>query len=76
MAGITAGESSFKIVTMSYEAHSLRVIIYFVFPFRFLAPLSNVSEVEELKYTMEMIDSNFSNYSAWHNRRYCVTLLS
>lgn len=76
MAGITAGESSFKIITMSYEARYSRVIIYFVFPFRFLASLSNVPEVEELKYTMEMIDSNFSNYSAWHNRRYCVMLLS
>ncbi|KAJ0980745.1 hypothetical protein J5N97_009000 [Dioscorea zingiberensis] len=35
---------------------------------RFVAALKHVPEVEELKYTMDMIDSNFSNYSAWHNR--------
>ncbi|XP_039127442.1 geranylgeranyl transferase type-2 subunit alpha 1 [Dioscorea cayenensis subsp. rotundata] len=42
---------------------------------RFLASLSNVPEVEELKYTMEMIDSNFSNYSAWHNRSFLLSNL-
>ncbi|KAG0476629.1 hypothetical protein HPP92_012999 [Vanilla planifolia] len=35
----------------------------------FVAKMKDVSEVEELKFTMDMIDSNFSNYSAWHNRR-------
>ncbi|KAG0476612.1 hypothetical protein HPP92_013453 [Vanilla planifolia] len=35
---------------------------------RFVAKMKDVSEVEELKFTMDMIDSNFSNYSAWHNR--------
>ncbi|KAH7678879.1 Protein geranylgeranyltransferase type II protein [Dioscorea alata] len=42
---------------------------------RFLAALSNVPEVEELMYTMEMIDSNFSNYSAWHNRSFLLSNL-
>ncbi|EHA8586515.1 geranylgeranyl transferase type-2 subunit alpha 1 [Cocos nucifera] len=35
---------------------------------RFVAKLKNVSEEEELKFTMDMINTNFSNYSAWHNR--------
>ncbi|XP_026455244.1 geranylgeranyl transferase type-2 subunit alpha 1-like isoform X2 [Papaver somniferum] len=35
---------------------------------RFVAALQNVSEEVELKHTTEMIDTNFSNYSAWHNR--------
>ncbi|PKA63986.1 Protein farnesyltransferase/geranylgeranyltransferase type-1 subunit alpha [Apostasia shenzhenica] len=35
---------------------------------RFVAKLKVVPEVEELKFTMDMIDTNFSNYSAWHNR--------
>ncbi|KAJ6805241.1 geranylgeranyl transferase type-2 subunit alpha 1 [Iris pallida] len=35
---------------------------------RFVAKLKNVAEVDELKFTMDMINTNFSNYSAWHNR--------
>ncbi|XP_020271364.1 geranylgeranyl transferase type-2 subunit alpha 1 [Asparagus officinalis] len=35
---------------------------------RFVTKLKNVPEVEELKFTRAMIDINFSNYSAWHNR--------
>ncbi|MCL7043359.1 hypothetical protein MKW94_012732 [Papaver nudicaule] len=35
---------------------------------RFVAALHNVSETEELKHITDMIDTNFSNYSAWHNR--------
>lgn len=35
---------------------------------RFVAKLKNVAEIEELKFTMDMINTNFSNYSAWHNR--------
>ncbi|WOL17629.1 geranylgeranyl transferase type-2 subunit alpha 1 [Canna indica] len=35
---------------------------------RFVANLKSVTEEEELKYTKKMIDINFSNYSAWHNR--------
>ncbi|XP_038898638.1 geranylgeranyl transferase type-2 subunit alpha 1 isoform X2 [Benincasa hispida] len=30
--------------------------------------LINVPEDKEMKYTTDMIDTNFSNYSAWHNR--------
>jgi geranylgeranyl transferase type-2 subunit alpha len=39
---------------------------------RFLARFMGVPEEEELKYTMDKISDNFSNYSAWHNRRYAV----
>ncbi|AQK66083.1 Rab geranylgeranyl transferase like protein [Zea mays] len=35
---------------------------------RFLARFMGVSDEEELKYTMDKISDNFSNYSAWHNR--------
>ncbi|KAG8074906.1 hypothetical protein GUJ93_ZPchr0006g45685 [Zizania palustris] len=35
---------------------------------RFLAKFMGVPEEEELKYTMDKISDNFSNYSAWHNR--------
>lgn len=35
---------------------------------RFLAKFMGVPEEEELKYTMDKICDNFSNYSAWHNR--------
>ncbi|XP_066369826.1 geranylgeranyl transferase type-2 subunit alpha 1-like isoform X2 [Miscanthus floridulus] len=35
---------------------------------RFLARFMGVPDEEELKYTMDKISENFSNYSAWHNR--------
>ncbi|XP_074590385.1 geranylgeranyl transferase type-2 subunit alpha 1-like [Curcuma longa] len=35
---------------------------------RFVAKLKNTPEEEELGFTKKMIDFNFSNYSAWHNR--------
>lgn len=45
----------------------------FLCPFiRFVAALVNIPEEDELNYTTNMIDTNFSNYSAWHNRRYCL----
>lgn len=37
---------------------------------RFVAALMNRSEEDELSYTTDMINTNFSNYSAWHNRRF------
>lgn len=42
--------------------------------FRFIAGLKNISNEEELKVTTDMINDNFSNYSAWHNRRYSCIL--
>lgn len=39
---------------------------------RFVVELSNRSEQDELQYTDDMISNNFSNYSAWHNRRYAL----
>ncbi|KAL9997778.1 hypothetical protein Hdeb2414_s0599g00922481 [Helianthus debilis subsp. tardiflorus] len=38
--------------------------------FRFITGLKNISDEKELQYTTDMINDNFSNYSAWHNRRY------
>lgn len=35
---------------------------------RFVAAMKDVPEEDELQFTMKMIDRNFSNYSAWHNR--------
>ncbi|CAN6215935.1 unnamed protein product [Urochloa humidicola] len=35
---------------------------------RFFARFMGVPDGEELKYTMDKINDNFSNYSAWHNR--------
>lgn len=34
-----------------------------------------ISDEDELKYTEKVIGVNFSNYSAWHNRRYAKNLL-
>ncbi|KAJ3679358.1 hypothetical protein LUZ60_017369 [Juncus effusus] len=42
---------------------------------RFVARLKDVSEEEELKFTMDMINTNFSNYSAWHNRSMLLSSL-
>jgi hypothetical protein len=43
--------------------------------FRFVTDLMKRSDEDELKYTEEVIGENFSNYSAWHNRRYAKSLL-
>lgn len=42
----------------------------YVTSFRFVTALMKRSDEDELKYTEEVIGANFSNYSAWHNRRY------
>ena len=39
---------------------------------RFVTALKNIPDEEELQYTTDMIYENFSNYSAWHNRRYIL----
>ncbi|CAL5430557.1 unnamed protein product [Camellia sinensis] len=35
----------------------------------FVAALKNRSDEEELHFTTDLINENFSNYSSWHNRR-------
>ncbi|GJN23987.1 hypothetical protein PR202_gb11691 [Eleusine coracana subsp. coracana] len=42
---------------------------------RFLARFMGVPDEEELKYTMDKISDNFSNYSAWHNRSILLSKL-
>jgi hypothetical protein len=37
--------------------------------FRFAVRMKGVPIDEELQFTTEKINENFSNYSAWHNRR-------
>jgi hypothetical protein len=54
-------------LTSSAWAHSPPLI-------RFLARFMGVPDEEELKYTMDKISDNFSNYSAWHNRRYTIAI--
>ena len=53
------------------RSKSFYFIFYLILLFvRFVAALMNRAEVDELQYTTNMINTNFSNYSAWHNRRY------
>ncbi|XXG55781.1 hypothetical protein AAC387_Pa03g3375 [Persea americana] len=42
---------------------------------RFVAGLENQSLEDELKFTTDKINSNFSNYSAWHNRSVLLSQL-
>ncbi|EPS62327.1 hypothetical protein M569_12464, partial [Genlisea aurea] len=35
---------------------------------RFITALKNIPDDEEFNYTTHVIEDNFSNYSAWHNR--------
>ncbi|KAE9615203.1 putative protein geranylgeranyltransferase type II [Lupinus albus] len=39
---------------------------------RFVTALMKRSDEDEMKYTKELIDDNFSNYSAWHNVDYIL----
>lgn len=43
---------------------------FFVRSSDLLAGLMSIHEEKELKYTTDMIDRNFNNYSVWQNRRY------
>lgn len=43
--------------------------------FRFITAVKNIPDEKELQYTTDMIYDNFSNYSAWHNRRYVVKII-
>lgn len=79
MHGITGGRHlvlrlyfSFKFVHI--QSNHFYYLVCELFP-RFVAALMNRSEEDELKYTDDMINNNFSNYSAWHNRRYDWCLL-
>lgn len=69
MDGITEG----RLLLM--EITSQDTLLELIPPFyRFLARFMGVPDVEELKYTMDKISDNFSNYSAWHNRRYTIVI--
>lgn len=61
-------------ITMLVSSFLLIVILLllFSFSFRFVAALKNVSEEDELKFMTDKIEANFSNYSAWHNRRHGI----
>lgn len=58
------------IITSLHAEIVLFGLSFFFFFSRFVAALKNRSDEEELQFTTKMIDLNFSNYSAWHNRRY------
>lgn len=68
MLGIIGGDDSE--FSQHYNAF-LELLLIFVFFLRFVAAMKNVSAKEELDHTTDMINTNFSNYSAWHNRR-CI----
>ncbi|XP_010475361.1 PREDICTED: geranylgeranyl transferase type-2 subunit alpha 2-like [Camelina sativa] len=42
---------------------------------RFVVELTKTSEQDELQHTTDMINDNFSNYSAWHNRSVLLSSL-
>ena len=42
---------------------------------RFITELKKIPDEDELQYTTDMIYDNFSNHSAWHNRRYASLFL-
>lgn len=66
MGGATEGSSSICKGSLFWECKGVWIELI---GFRFVTRLKNVSEEEELGFTMDMINTNFSNYSAWHNRR-------
>ena len=48
---------------------------FFLFVKGFVAALMSIEDKDELEYTKNSIEKNFSNYSAWHNQR-CDLLIS
>ncbi|XP_071717617.1 geranylgeranyl transferase type-2 subunit alpha 1-like [Rutidosis leptorrhynchoides] len=42
---------------------------------RFIAGFKNISDEKELQFTTDMINHDFSNYSAWHNRSVLLSRL-
>lgn len=70
MDGATAGLISFVFSPFLVKFAANLIFFSLLVSIRFIAKLKNIPEEEELGFTKKMIDLNFSNYSAWHNRRY------
>ena len=72
MLGTTEGPFMLLIINLCYWNDLLVsfCLLWINITFRFVGALMNRSDEDELNYTEEMIGENFSNYSAWHNRRY------
>ena len=50
-------------------------IFFLIFVKGFVAGLMSIEDKDELEYTKNSIEKNFSNYFAWHNQR-CDLLFS
>lgn len=73
---VTANWEFYSVHASCDGAKRIELLLYsLVVLNRFLAALKHATDEEELKYMTDKINTNFSNYSAWHNRRH-VFLLS